>query len=308
MAKSSLLDSKLRHARKAAKLRVKEAKKLLRRARGKVPDSTHQEIKDQVAQATAATRGTDAGTMNKATDRLLAALNKNLGSFRKPAWRESIESIVIAVLVALLLRSFVVEAFKIPSGSMIPTLAIGDQIFVNKLVYGIRIPFTVVRVVDFAPPKHGEVIVFECPIEPHEDYIKRVIGLPGDEIAVRDGTIAINGKPLDREFVERREFWDRDGETGRWYPFEAFVYRETVDGLSHTVIHDADPVRAASDFGPVIVPEGHVFMMGDNRDHSFDSRAWGPVPISNILGRSLFVWFSWGKEGMAWGRLGTWIE
>ncbi|OGQ92135.1 MAG: signal peptidase I [Deltaproteobacteria bacterium RIFOXYA12_FULL_58_15] len=250
----------------------------------------------------------DTNAIKRACDRLLALVNKHLDAYRKPAWRESLESIAIAVLVALLLRSFVVEAFKIPSGSMIPTLAIGDQIFVNKLVYGVRIPFTVTRIVDFSMPQRGEIIVFQCPIPPHEDYIKRVIGLPGDEISVRDGIVSVNGKQLEREFKEKKELWDRDTRTGRWYPFEAFVYRESVDGNPHTVIFDADPAQAAPDFGPVIVPEGHVFMMGDNRDHSYDSRAWGPVPLSNILGRSLFVWFSWGREGMAWDRLGTWLE
>ncbi len=309
MAKVSLFDSKLRNARKAARTRVKEAKKLLRRSRGKVDDTTHSEISVLADKTSAAARGSDVGAMNKAGDKLLGMLDKNLSAFRKPAWRESLESIAVAVLVALLLRSFVVEAFKIPSGSMIPTLAIGDQIFVNKLVYGVRVPFTAIRVVDFTEPKRGEVIVFICPVEPHEDYIKRVVGLPGDEIMVRDGIVSINGTQLEREFVERTDLWDRDSRSGRWYPFEAFVYREMMpDGSEHTVIYDADPAQAASDFGPVVVPEGHVFMMGDNRDHSFDSRAWGSVPFSNILGRSLFVWFSWGREGMAWGRLGTWIE
>ena len=130
-------------------------------------------------------------------------------------WRESFQSILIAVLIALMLRSFVVEAFKIPSGSMIPTLAIGDQIFVNKYLYGVRVPFTSIRLVDFDEPQRGEVIVFICPIEPHQDYIKRVIGLPGDEVTVRNNTILINGEPVKRKLVGTREFADRDNESER---------------------------------------------------------------------------------------------
>jgi len=160
-----------------------------------VAESIQSEITTLTTQAHEIARGTDVGVMNKAGDKLAAALDKHLAAYRKPAWRESLESIAVAVLVALLLRSFVVEAFKIPSGSMIPTLAIGDQIFVNKLVYGVRVPFTAIRIIDLAMPKRGEVIVFICPVEPHEDYIKRVIGLPGDEIMVRDGVVSINGQP-----------------------------------------------------------------------------------------------------------------
>jgi signal peptidase I len=300
--------AKLRAARKQANVRIKEAKKLLRRARGKVEEATVGQIAELVTTTVEATRTTDVGLISKTADRLGHGVNKNLADFRKPAWRESFESIAIAVLIALVLRSFVVEAFKIPSGSMIPTLAIGDQIFVNKLIYGIRIPFTAVRIVDFAMPERGEVAVFICPVPPHEDYIKRVIGLPGDEVAVRDGIVQINGQPLAQDRSEAASFWDRDNRFKRWYPFDAVVYEEHIGDRTHAVIHDADPGQRAPDFGPFKVPEGHVFMMGDNRDHSFDSRMWGPVPLSNILGRSLFVWFSWGKDGMAWDRLGTWID
>jgi signal peptidase I len=300
--------SKLRAARKSANARIKEAKKLLRRARGRVPETAIGQIAELVTGVVEAARGTDVATIAKSSDKLGHAVTKSLADFRKPAWRESFESIAVAVLIALVLRSFVLEAFKIPSGSMIPTLAIGDQIFVNKLVYGIRIPFTAIRVVDFAMPERGEVIVFICPVEPHEDYIKRVIGLPGDEITVKAGVVHINGKAVSLEKIGDQSFWDRETRFKRWYPFDTVAYREQIGDRSHIVIHDADPSQRGADFGPFLVPEGHVFMMGDNRDHSFDSRMWGPVPLSNILGRSLFVWFSWGKDGMAWDRLGTWIE
>lgn len=305
---SSLKNPKLRAARKSARRKASDAKKLLRRARNGVP----QETRDEIEAAATRTRETllteDIAAIKKASEKLGGLLTRHLDRFRKPAWRESVESILIAVMVALMLRSFVVEAFKIPSGSMIPTLAIGDQIFVNKFIYGVRIPFTWHRIIDFSMPERGDVIVFICPKEPYEDYIKRVIGLPGDEVAVRDGVVHVNGEPFGMELKGREKFWDRDSLTGRWYEFEAFIYREQVGDEVHTVVYDADPASPPVDFEAVIVPEGNVFVMGDNRDHSYDSRAWGPVPLSNILGRSLFVWWSWGRNGLATERVATWIE
>jgi signal peptidase I len=303
---AQLFDSKLRNARKTAKIRVKEAKKLLRRARRVVSTDVQNEVAVGVGEVAAALQDGNVSQINKSSDRLGALVSKHLDAYRKPAWRESIESIAVAILVALLLRSFVVEAFKIPSGSMIPTLAIGDQIFVNKYIYGVRIPFTSIRLVDFAMPERGEVIVFRCPRPPYDDYIKRVIGLPGDEIVVRDGVIHVNGEPVPRKLLGRRAYWDREADD--WRSFEAFAYEEKLGEHSYLVLQDAGHGQSAPDYGPTIVPEGHVFMMGDNRDRSFDSRAWGPVPLPNILGRSLFVWWSWGREGLDTNRLGTWIE
>src|SRR5687767_15040365 len=150
--------------------------------------------------------------------------HRHLGFAKKSAFREYAESIGIAVLVALLLRAFVVEAFKIPSGSMIPTLAIGDQIFVNKYIYGVRIPFTSIRLVDFAMPARGEVIVFRCPIPPYDDYIRRVIGIPGDEIMVRDGVIRINGKAVPQRPLGRGSFSDL--ESDHWSEFVADRHEE----------------------------------------------------------------------------------
>ncbi len=223
-------------------------------------------------------------------------------------WRESIQSILIAVFIALMLRSFVVEAFKIPSGSMIPTLAIGDQIFVNKFRYGVRVPFTSIRLVDFAEPERGEVIVFICPVEPHQDYIKRVVVLPGDEIMVRNYILLVNGKAVERKLIGTREYTDRDLNSDQWTTFRAEAWEETLDGRTYTVLQDPGVRSGGAHYGPSIVPEGHVFMMGDNRDHSYDSRMWGTVPVESILGRSLVVWWSWGKDYLDTERMGTWIN
>jgi len=221
-------------------------------------------------------------------------------------WKESLQSIILAILVALTLRAFVVEAFKIPSGSMIPTLAIGDQIFVNKYIYGIRIPFTATRLVEFSAPERGDVIVFICPDKPTDDYIKRIVAVEGDTVEVRGGLLHLNGTPVARKALGLKVYPElRNG--GEWYSEEGLAYEETIDDTTFTVLQAPSRERPF-DHGPVVVPEGHVFVMGDNRDHSRDSRIFGPVPRDNILGRSLFVWWSWGKDGLARERLGTWID
>lgn len=309
MQLAHVFDFRLRGARRSIRHQLREARRLLRRAGDRISDPQKSEIRDAMHAARNAMRDSDLQGLGRASDRLGAVVGKHLDDYRKPAWRESMESIGVAVLVALLLRAFVVEAFKIPSGSMIPTLAIGDQIFVNKYVYGIRVPFTSIRVIDFAQPKRGDVIVFICPEPPNEDYIKRVVGLPGDVVEVREGLVYINGTALDRQPLGPDEFIDRDNVSARWYPFEAYAFRErTPENVEYTVIQDRRSRHAGSNFGPVRVQDGTVFVMGDNRDHSSDSRFWGPVPLSNILGRSLFVWWSWGRDGLQWGRLGTWIR
>ncbi|MEK7705595.1 MAG: signal peptidase I [Myxococcota bacterium] len=303
-----VFDFRLRNARKSARHQVREAGRLLRRAGESLSEPQRAEVRDAMAATRQSLRDGDRQELGRTSERLASVVDKLLDGYRKPAWRESMESIGVAVLVALLLRAFVVEAFKIPSGSMIPTLAIGDQIFVNKYVYGLRIPFTSIRLVDFSVPNRGDVIVFICPEPPNEDYIKRVVGLAGDEIEVREGLVYVNGTPLGRTPLGADEFIDRDTATSRWYPFEAYAFHEKTGDKEYTVIQDRRARHAGSSFGPVTVPQGHVFVMGDNRDHSSDSRFWGPVPLSNILGRSLFVWWSWGRDGLQWGRLGTWIR
>lgn len=303
-----IFDSRLRKASTQARQRSKETKRLLRRAQKNLSPDVQNAVTACLGALDQAIATDDMGGMERALEKVQTLTDKHLDTYRKPAWRESTESITVAVLVALVLRSFVLEAFKIPSGSMIPSLAIGDQIFVNKYIYGLRVPFTSIRLVEFAAPKRGEVIVFICPVEPHEDYIKRIIGLPGDEIAVRAGVIHINGEAINRKALGQETHWDRDSSGEHWRPFAARAYRETLGEHEYTVLEDVDASHSAPDFGPYVVPEKHVLMMGDNRDHSYDSRAWGPVPQENILGRSMFVWWSWGKEGLDRHRIGTWID
>ncbi len=195
----------------------------------------------------------------------------------KSTAREYVEAIVVAVLVALFIRTFFVQAFKIPSSSMVPTLQIGDHLLVNKLAYGIRIPFLEKNLVRFGTPKPGDIIVFIYPQDVTKDFIKRVIAVAGDVVEVRDKHVVVNGAPRDNEHAY---FADGRNQTGGSSPRD--------------------------NFGPVTVPPEHVFVMGDNRDRSLDSRFWGFVSLDAIHGRAFLIYFSidWDAWRVRWERLG----
>ena len=304
---TSLWDRKTRLARRATQAVCREAKILLRRAKTAAP-ADKQAVQDAVQDAQQAMKSGNPAAMDNARVRLSALVDTHLAHLRRPAWRESAESIAFAVLIALTIRCFMFEVFQIPSGSMIPTLAIGDKILVNKFIYGLRVPFTSVRLVEFAAPQRGEVVVFIAPMPPHEDYIKRIVAIPGDSIEVRSGVVYVNQQAVPRVAHGDGTFWDRDISTESWHPFNAYVYRETMGSHQFTTLQEAESMRSAEDFRATVVPPGHVFAMGDNRDHSYDSRKWGLVPMSNILGRAMFVLWSWGKDGIDLKRSGGWIE
>ena len=182
----------------------------------------------------------------------------------------------MAVVLALFIRTFVVQAFKIPSGSMLPTLQIGDHLLVNKFLYGLRVPFLQLRVLDFHQPERDDVVVFIYPQDPTKDFIKRVKGLPGERIEIVNKRLYIDGERQD----------------------DAYGYYEPVAGNSGHNPRDNYPA--------FVVPEGHVFVLGDNRDHSHDSRFWGPVPIEDILGKAFILYWSWDTKAFKprWSRLG----
>ena len=200
---------------------------------------------------------------------------------KKHIVREYAESIVIAIILALIIRTFVVQAFKIPSGSMEDTLAIGDHILVSKFIYGSKIPFTDKRFLKIRDPKRGDVIVFEYPEDPSKDFIKRVIGTPGDVIEERDKKIFING--------------------------QLYVNPHEVHKEMEIVPREQNP---RDNFGPVKVPEGSYFVMGDNRDRSYDSRFWGFVKNPKIKGLAFIRYWSWdsGKFRVRWGSIGRLID
>jgi signal peptidase I len=227
---------------------------------------------------------------------------------KQPWWVEYSISFFPVILVVFTLRSFLVEPFKIPSGSMIPTLLIGDFILVNKFAYGIRLPVANVKIIDIGSPKRGDVMVFRYPADPSLDYIKRVVGVPGDRIEYRDKELRVNGT-----LAPRRQLGDFESrERLQYFP----RYLESFDGAEHEIILEKEVpgfVSRIMDFGHsgncdynsgglvCTVPAGHYFMMGDNRDNSSDSRVWGFVPDANIVGKAFFIWLNLNELG----RFGT---
>jgi signal peptidase I len=221
---------------------------------------------------------------------------------KKSFYKEWIEPFLIAAVVALFIRQFVVEAFKIPSGSMIPTLTIGDHLLVNKFVYGPRIPFTDKRFFRWKEPKRGDIIVFKYPENEEKNFIKRVIAVPGDKLEIKGGVLLINDRP-----VPIREVNGVRHESGMFG--SPRVFEEELGAGKHQIqyLHDQDDLN----FSPITIPPEKVFVMGDNRDNSQDSRIWGFVDFSKILGKALIIYWSWdGDNGrwLRWERIGSLIK
>lgn len=220
---------------------------------------------------------------------------------REPLWVEYGASFFPVILIVFVLRSFIVEPFKIPSGSMIPTLLIGDFIAVNKYTYGIRLPVINKKIIEIDTPQRGDVVVFRYPPDPSLDYIKRVVGLPGDKVAYQNKRLTINGQAVP---VERKDDYF-DAERMFYTP----RYAEKLGEVEHVLlIEDQAPAFVPhvmqfpgrenclynSEGFVCEVPAGHYFVMGDNRDNSQDSRVWGFVPDRNLVGKAFFVWFNFG--------------
>jgi signal peptidase I len=362
-----------RRVRKEAELLAREAHAALalkRNLRGKSG-----ELATAVREVDAGLAASDLQKVRHGLPALDALVDEVIKRPDKSTTRDYIESIVAAILIALALRAVVLEAFKIPSSSMYPTLEINDHIFVNKFIYGIRIPFTTIKLFEWRKPRRGEVIVFIQPCEPDRDYIKRVIATEGQTVEVRCNVVYVDGKPIEQQLVQGPEtcsYRDQKEDTLQWSTQTCSEYVERVDGHEyHTYQDPARPQRDAQlarlgtlpgdsrDFplldrgtlapscpmqadgvpagthnqkpGEIVVtkakagacepqmhyvvPEGHVFVMGDNRSNSNDSRYWGSVPIENIKGKALFIWLSYGKvEGMdflrslRFDRIGNFVQ
>jgi signal peptidase I len=206
------------------------------------------------------------------------------------------------ILFVFLLRSFLVEPFRIPSGSMMPGLQAGDFILVNKYTYGLRLPVINQKVVDLGAPMRGDVMVFRFPPDPSINYIKRVVGLPGDRIVYRDKKLYINNLPMPQAPMGDYTY----SESGKSLIFARHI-QEIFNGIPHDILLSEGQSSGPLEFS---VPEGHYFMMGDNRDRSNDSRYWGMVPEANVVGRAFLIWFSWDmeKRGVTWNRIGTSIK
>ncbi len=217
----------------------------------------------------------------------------------EPVLVEYARSFFPVILIVLILRSFMMEPFRIPSGSMMPTLLVGDFIMVNKFSYGLRLPVTHHKILELGEPARADVVVFRFPEDPDIDYIKRVIGLPGDTVGYFNKQIYINGEPVKQEFLHNYE-----GVGAGFNMTGNHLLSEQLGSVRHQILINPD---RASMSGELTVPEGHYFVMGDNRDNSNDSRVWGFVPEENLVGKAVLIWMSL-DGGVGWNRIGTLID
>lgn len=224
---------------------------------------------------------------------------------KEPLLVEYARSFFPIILIVLLVRSFVVEPFRIPSGSMMPTLLVGDFILVNKFTYGLRLPVSHTKIVDLGEPQRGDVVVFRYPEDPAVDYIKRIIGVPGDTVTYVDKQLYINGKPIPQEYLGT--YVGGGGASGMT---GAQLRLETLGEVNHRILVEGNSRPAAAErvVRGFVVPDGQYFVMGDNRDNSKDSRFWGTVPEENLVGRAFFIWMHWDGGDIEWGRIGSTVE
>ncbi len=364
-----------RRVYKEARALLDEARTL--RGKSKLSADDARQFEAQIEAVAKAVAARDPAAVRRHLPALDSTVDRLSADVRRSPTREYIESIGVAILIALLLRAFVVEAFKIPSASMIPTMQIGDYIFVNKLIYGVRVPFSHTKILDVRGPRHGEVIVFENPCIPDKDYIKRIVALEGETVEVRCNRLWVNGKQVPEVPVPGQcSYWNQPVEgSSKWDLATCSDYIETWGGYSYHTHHQdgrptADAARVGSrdyigdgsdghDFPNLrlpeheqipqcesdskqsasrraaaigelkrtplgalaceprkhyVVPKGHVFVMGDNRSNSNDSRVWGPVPLQNIKGKAMFIWMSSARPKgvfpftVRWERIGDFVH
>ncbi|MCA0374089.1 MAG: signal peptidase I [Gemmatimonadetes bacterium] len=242
---------------------------------------------------------------------------KGAGSSKSAAW-ENLKAILVTVAIFLAIRTFLIEAYRIPSGSMIPTLLIGDWLFVNKLAYGPHVPFTDINLPGYAEPARGDVVVFMSPTQvdqpddPNPTLVKRCVAVAGDTVAMRGGVFQLNGMPQRQGFAAAQ---NPTGDGGFSHPLFQWQHEFELRG-SRFGEPPASPTL--DDWGPLVVPPGHLFMLGDNRYDSKDGRYWGMVPRENVRGRPVFVYYSFNQDDsdrplpfltdIRWGRIGTIIR
>jgi signal peptidase I len=313
--------SKLRRMRHEAREATSDVDGALRARGKKLEGRVRDRLVELAAKVDAAMLGSDADVLGKNIQALVDA-GAALPGRTRHGTADLLVGLVKALLVALLIRTVLVEPFKIPSGSMLPTLEIGDQIFVNKFIYGVRIPY--LNVVPFSlvrSPERGDVIVFNNPADTSKDFIKRVVGIPGDVVEIRDDVVYVNGREQPRTLVSpdfpvwdeehaRPTSWIENTFENDWRVERDELYEENLSGHLHQTLRRPDVARSP-ETGPYRVPEKSVFVMGDNRDNSADSRLGlggmvrpAYVPFGNIKGKAMIVWLCLGHGGLFSGIFG----
>lgn len=303
--------------KKDAKKFLDDTSKIIRYRGNRLSPEVRSQFEKKILELADAVKENDETTLAMAVEALRGILVKHNKLLKKASFLETFRSLGTAVLIALIIRAFWFEAFKIPTGSMIPTLLISDHIFVNKYAYGLRMPFTHWRFVEVGVPKPGEVFVFEFPgdgPDAGKDFIKRVIGVEGDRVSIIDNVIHINGKPIPTKIIETSV----DCADGTHC--KCVKQQETLGGVTYIAQHvappsaqgdrycrnastwpsDSEPAMMGSsagnpDYPEVVVPPGHILAMGDNRDNSSDGRYWGFVPVSYSKGRAVVRWWPPGR-------------
>jgi signal peptidase I len=296
---------RLRRLRREARELRQELEAVLRQHGGQLEPKVREKLVEQAAAVDTYRIGGNADRLQPELKKLSEMMDKHLASWRRNTTLDLVIGFAKALAVALLIRGVIIEPFKIPSGSMIPTLEIGDQIFVNKFIYGVRIPW--VNKVPFVIsrlPQRGDVIVFNNPVDESKDFIKRVIGIPGDEVKIVDEVVYINGVPQPRKLLSPNHLIHQE-KGGSWTDETVALYDENLDGHSHRTLQLPNHLYGHFTQGPWKVPLGRVFVMGDNRDNSSDSRVgFGVtnhiefVPYGNIKGKAMVIWLSLSYDGL----------
>lgn len=285
--------SKESKAKKKAKEIIKETKLVLKKNRSQISPDVVSVVEQKLGNLERALSSGNYQDITTATNDLEVASSDYLSKYKKSKLRQNVEALAFAIILALIIRTFVFQPFKIPSGSMIPTLLVGDHLLVNKFVYGTKIPFTDIEIFPLEKIQRGDVIVFTYPNNENDRsknglyYIKRVVGLPGDFIDLNGRNLVVNGEEIPLEYIGNYS----DARNSEQFD----EYEEDLFGEDHTVIFrkGKENTNRGSYIPVTKVPEGSVFVMGDNRDNSQDSRFWGFVPIENIAGKAFLIHWSW---------------
>ena len=301
------MEMKPRQLKKLVHRDVDEARLILKRKQKQLSPELKERLETALEAVLHDLKAKDWARLEASREKLCNLIESDLAAFRPNQYWESFKALLLAVLIALFIRWLFIEPFRIPSGSMIPSLLIGDQLLVNKLVFGPNIPFTTRKLWLPRAPRRGEVVVFRYPKEPQTDYIKRVVGLPGDKVEMRDGILFVNDRKIER--VQAGTYDGPVGESGCSNgPFT--LLDEQLGQCNHKIILCQDEWEPRN-FGPIIVEPEHFFAMGDNRDKSSDSRSWGQVPFSHLKGKALFIHLPLDPDRHylpRWERFFRWID